>query len=136
MIELSNQKNQTLQTKNIRAKDSDASTAKANTQVSSWEFFNKIHGIFTDEITKMVNLASTLFTPQLSLPTKANYLKVLEAVAYLKIVFRKFNQITAVIEKNNGKDTKRKKIAKLAIFNALNKERNDKLIVHVKRKDT
>lgn len=72
-------------------------------------------------MTKMVNIPSTFLTPAFTFPTKMGFLKMLEVVAFLKIVFKKIDQISAILDKNEKKSTDRKKLAKMAIFNSLNK---------------
>lgn len=105
----------------VKAKETNTVYGRTSDSIQSWEFFKKADDLFTDFMTKMVNIPSTFLTPAFTFPTKMGFLKMLEVVAFLKIVFKKIDQISAILDKNEKRSSDRKKLAKMAIFNSLNK---------------
>ena len=120
-MEPSNSKKNNIKIESVKSKETNIVQGRVSDRITSWEFFKKADDLFTDYITKMVNIPSTFLTPAFVLPTKMGFLKMLEILAFLKITFQKIEQISAILDKNEKRSSERKKIAKLAIFNALNK---------------
>ena len=117
---------------NITSKSSNTIVEKKEENYNQWEFFKKVDGLLTDQIQKMVNIPSTLFTPALSLPSKLMFSNVSKVIAVSKGVIYKFKKIDEALHQNRNESSKRKKMIKLAILNGFDK---NKWIVNYYKKE-
>lgn len=117
---------------NITSKSSNTIVEKKEENYNQWEFFKKVDGLLTDQIQKMVNIPSTLFTPALSLPSKLMFSNVSKVIAVIKGVIYKFKKIDEALHQNINESSKRKKMVKLAILNGFEK---NKWIVNYYKKE-
>lgn len=117
---------------NLNAKSSNVGVSKKEENFKQWEFFKNVEGVLTETITKMLNIPSTLFTPAFSLPSKAQFANILKTIAIIKAVMYKFRQIDEALHKNKNTTSDRKRIARMEILTALEK---NKWQVNVHRKD-
>lgn len=117
---------------NITSKSSNTIVEKKEENYNQWEFFKKVDGLLTDQIQKMVNIPSTLFTPALSLPSKLMFSNVAKVIAVIKGVIYKFKKIDEALHQNRNESSKRKKMVKLAILNGFEK---NKWIVNYYKKE-
>lgn len=117
---------------NITSKSSNTIVEKKEENYNQWEFFKKVDGLLTDQIQKMVNIPSTLFTPALSLPSKLMFSNVSKVIAVIKGVIYKFKKIDEALHQNRNESSKRKKMIKLAILNGFDK---NKWIVNYYKKE-
>ena len=108
---------------NITSKSSNTIVEKKEENYNQWEFFKKVDGLLTDQIQKMVNIPSTLFTPALSLPSKLMFSNVAKVIAVIKGVIYKFKKIDEALHQNRNESSKRKKMVKLAILNGFEKNK-------------
>ena len=108
---------------NIKSKSTSTISEKKEENHNQWEFFKKIDGLLTDQITKMVNIPSTLFTPAFSLPSKAQFVNIMKIIAVIKGVMYKFRRINEILDKNNQKTSERKKLVRLSILNSFEKNK-------------
>ena len=117
---------------NITSKSSNTIVEKKEENYNQWEFFKKVDGLLTDQIQKMVNIPSTLFTPALSLPSKLMFSNVAKVIAVIKGVIYKFKKIDEALHQNRNESSKRKKMVKLTILNGFEK---NKWIVNYYKKE-
>lgn len=117
---------------NIKSKSSNTIIEKKEENYNQWEFFKKVDGLLTDQIQKMVNIPSTLFTPSFSMPSKLMFSNVAKVIAIIKGVIYKFKKIDEALHKNRNESSKRKKMVKLAILNGFEK---NKWIVNYYKKE-
>ncbi len=117
---------------NIKSKSSNTVIEKKEENYNQWEFFKKVDGLLTDQIQKMVNIPSTLFTPAFSLPSKLMFSNVAKVIAIIKGVIHKFKKIDEALHQNRNESSKRKKMVKLAILNGFEK---NKWIVNYYKKE-
>ena len=117
---------------NIKSKSSNTVIEKKEENYNQWEFFKKVDGLLTDQIQKMVNIPSTLFTPAFSMPSKLMFSNVAKVIAIIKGVIYKFKKIDEALHKNRNESSKRKKIVRLSILNGFEK---DKWIVNYYKKE-
>ena len=117
---------------NITSKSSNTIVEKKEENYNQWEFFKKVDGLLTDQIQKMVNIPSTLFTPALSLPSKLMFSNVAKVIAVIKGVIYKFKKIDEALHQNRNESSKRKKMVKLAILDGFEK---NKWIVNYYKKE-
>ena len=117
---------------NITSKSSNTIVEKKEENYNQWEFFKKVDGLLTDQIQKMVNIPSTLFTPALSLPSKLMFSNIAKVIAVIKGVIYKFKKIDEALHQNRNESSKRKKMVKLAILNSFEK---NKWIVNYYKKE-
>lgn len=108
---------------NIKSKSSNTIIEKKEENYNQWEFFKKVDGLLTDQIQKMVNIPSTLFTPAFSMPSKLMFSNVAKVIAIIKGVIYKFKKIDEALHKNRNESSKRKKMVKLAILNGFEKNK-------------
>lgn len=108
---------------NIKSKSTSTISEKKEENHNQWEFFKKIDGLLTDQITKMVNIPSTLFTPAFALPSKAQFVNIMKIIAVIKGVMYKFRRINEILDKNNQKTSERKKLVRLSILNSFEKNK-------------
>ena len=108
---------------NIKSKSSNTVIEKKEENYNQWEFFKKVDGLLTDQIQKMVNIPSTLFTPAFSMPSKLMFSNVAKVIAIIKGVIHKFKKIDEALHKNRNESSKRKKMVKLAILNGFEKNK-------------
>ena len=117
---------------NIKSKSSNTIIEKKEENYNQWEFFKKVDGLLTDQIQKMVNIPSTLFTPSFSMPSKLMFSNVAKVIAIIKGVIYKFKKIDEALHKNRNESSKRKKMVKLTILNGFEK---NKWIVNYYKKE-
>lgn len=117
---------------NIKSKSSNTIIEKKEENYNQWEFFKKVDGLLTDQIQKMVNIPSTLFTPAFSLPSKLMFSNVAKVIAIIKGVIHKFKKIDEALHQNRNESSKRKKMVRLSILNSFEK---DKWIVNYYKKE-
>lgn len=117
---------------NITSKSSNTIVEKKEENYNQWEFFKKVDGLLTDQIQKMVNIPSTLFTPALSLPSKLMFSNIAKVIAVIKGVIYKFKKIDEALHQNRNESSKRKKMVKLVILNGFEK---NKWIVNYYKKE-
>jgi len=117
---------------NIKSKSSNTVIEKKEENYNQWEFFKKVDGLLTDQIQKMVNIPSTLFTPAFSLPSKLMFSNVAKVIAIIKGVIHKFKKIDEALHQNRNESSKRKKMVKLSILNSFEK---NKWIVNYYKKE-
>lgn len=117
---------------NIKSKSSNTVIEKKEENYNQWEFFKKVDGLLTDQIQKMVNIPSTLFTPAFSLPSKLMFSNVAKVIAIIKGVIHKFKKIDEALHQNRNESSKRKKMVRLSILNSFEK---DKWIVNYYKKE-
>ena len=117
---------------NVTSKSSNTIVEKKEENYNQWEFFKKVDGLLTDQIQKMVNIPSTLFTPALSLPSKLMFSNIAKVIAVIKGVIYKFKKIDEALHQNRNESSKRKKMVKLAILNSFEK---NKWIVNYYKKE-
>ena len=117
---------------NIKSKSSNTVIEKKEENYNQWEFFKKVDGLLTDQIQKMVNIPSTLFTPAFSMPSKLMFSNVAKVIAIIKGVIYKFKKIDEALHKKRNESSKRKKIVRLSILNGFEK---DKWIVNYYKKE-
>ena len=108
---------------NITSKSSNTIVEKKEENYNQWEFFKKVDGLLTDQIQKMVNIPSTLFTPALSLPSKLMFSNIAKVVAVIKGVIYKFKKIDEALHQNRNQSSKRKKMVRLSILNGFEKNK-------------
>lgn len=107
----------------VNSKSSNTVVDKKEETYNQWEFFKKVDGLLTDQIQKMVNIPSTLFTPSLSLPSKLMFSNIAKVVAVIKGVIYKFKKIDETLHKNRNQSSKRKKMVRLSILNGFEKNK-------------
>lgn len=117
---------------NIKSKSSNTVIEKKEENYNQWEFFKKVDGLLTDQIQKMVNIPSTLFTPAFSLPSKLMFSNVAKVIAIIKGVIHKFKKLDEALHQNRNESSKRKKMVKLSILNSFEK---NKWIVNYYKKE-
>ena len=117
---------------NIKSKSSNTVIEKKEENYNQWEFFKKVDGLLTDQIQKMVNIPSTLFTPAFSMPSKLMFSNVAKVIAIIKGVIHKVKKIDEALHNNRNESSKRKKMVKLAILNGFEK---NKWIVNYYKKE-
>ena len=116
----------------VKSKSSNTVIDKKEETYNQWEFFKKVDGLLTDQIQKMINIPSTLFTPALSLPSKLMFSNIAKVVAVIKGVIYKFKKIDEALHQNRNESSKRKKMVRLSIMNGFEK---DKWIVNYYKKE-
>lgn len=92
--------------------------SKNDVEVKQWEFFKKIEGLSTDYIGKMLNIASTFFTPGLTMPSKEILNDVLRASSLITAIYTKAKQVAGFLDKTNSDRNKKKEYIKLTVKNA------------------
>ena len=116
-IRLSNEKS-TLKADKVVSSETNVGRSNSDVEVKQWEFFKKVEGLSTDYITKMLNIASTFFTPNLTMPSKEIFNKVLKASALVSAIYTKTKQITGALNKETGDRYKKKEYVRLAVKKA------------------
>ncbi|MGL4449620.1 MAG: hypothetical protein ACRCTZ_00340 [Sarcina sp.] len=86
--------NVTEQTKTLRS--------ETDTDIKGWEFMKKIDGLSTDFLNKQINIPSTAFTPNFTLPSKAAFSNIFFAYNVLNGIYKKISQVSAVFDKNSN----------------------------------
>ena len=107
----------------VTSRTSNTIIEKKEENHNQWEFFKKVDGLLTDEIQKMVNIPSTLFTPAFALPSKSQFANVTKVIALIKGVMHKFKRINETIKNNHNEVSKRKKLVRLSILNGFEKNK-------------
>ena len=107
----------------VKSKSSNTVVDKKEETYNQWEFFKKVDGLLTDQIQKMINIPSTLFTPALSLPSKLMFSNIAKVVAVIKGVIYKFKKIDEALHQNRNQSSKRKKMVRLSILNGFEKNK-------------
>lgn len=100
---------------------SESATSRTDTWHGPWEFFKDVIGLRTRPINQQIGLASTAFTPDLSLPTKAIFVNIMKAKDTLLTIKNKIKSISDTIDRDNSDRLKQKQIVKINIVNAYNK---------------
>lgn len=94
--------NATLKTKNNVSEQSKTMKAETETDIRGWEFMKKIDGLSTDFLNKQINIPSTAFTPNFTLPSKAAFSNIFFAYNVLNGIYKKISQVSAVFDKNSN----------------------------------
>lgn len=116
-MHLSNEK-ATLKADTVISKVNNVEKNKSDVEIKQWEFFKKIEGLSTDYIPKMLNIASTFFTPSFTLPSKEILNDVLRATHLITGIYTKTKQITGFLDSDSGDKAKKKQYIKLVVKNA------------------
>lgn len=112
-----------IEVKELKADITNVGMDRKEEQQEQWEFFKKISGIMTDYLNKMINIPSTLFTPNFVLPSKAQFAAILKTIGLVKGVIYKFKQIDNALHSRDQRSTERERIARLSIVKGLEKNR-------------
>lgn len=112
-----------IEVKELKADIVNSGIDKKEEQQEQWEFFKKISGVVTDFMNKMINIPSTLFTPSLVLPTKAQFAAILRTVGLIKGIIYKFKQIDYTLKHREDRSTEKERLARLSIIKGLEKNR-------------
>ncbi|MGL5719161.1 hypothetical protein [Cetobacterium sp.] len=102
----------------VLAKKTNVGRSKSDVEVKQWEFFKKVEGLSSDYITKMFNLASTFFTPALTLPSKEALNDTLRATHLIAGIYTKAKQIAGFLDSTSGDKEKKKQYIHLVVKNA------------------
>lgn len=109
---------------NLTGKAVNTPTANVDSSKGSWEFFKDILGIVTRPINQQIQIPSTAFTPDFSLPTKAILLNILKAKDVLSLIKNKLTNISSVFSKDHSNTLKQQKILKMNIGYSYKKFKN------------
>lgn len=102
------------------SKDVNTDTLKNDNYHGPWEFFKDIHGIISRPMNEQINIPSTAFTPNFSMPSKAILNNIVLAKNFLESLLKKINDVSNVFS-NNSNYVKQNKIVKLSIAKAYDK---------------
>ena len=91
---------------------------KSDVEIKQWEFFKKVEGLSSDYISKMLNIASTFFTPNFTLPSKEALNDILRATTLISAIYTKTRQVAGFLDNSKGDRTKKKEYIKLVVQNA------------------
>ncbi|MGL5716490.1 MAG: hypothetical protein ACRCXX_14235 [Cetobacterium sp.] len=94
-------------TKNTISEQSKTLKNETDTDIKSWEFMKKIDGLSTDFLNKQINIPSTAFTPNFTLPSKAAFSNIFFAYNVLNGIYKKISQVSAIFDKNSNASIKK-----------------------------
>lgn len=97
MAKLSNE-DTTLKAKQVNAKNMSASNVNVNQLNTEWEFFKKNSGLVTDFMNKQINIPSTVFTPDMVLPSKTIFTNITTGYKTLNTIHNLINKFSGIIE--------------------------------------
>lgn len=123
---LSNEKT-SFKTESILSAKTNVGRSKSDVEVKQWEFFKKIEGLSTDYISKMLNIASTFFTPSFTLPSKEALNDILRGAFLISAIYTKTKQVAGFLDTSEGDRTKKKEYIKLIVKNATKKYKEVKI---------
>lgn len=109
---------------NVNSSKSDTGTSRTDTWHGPWEFFKDVIGLRTRPINQQIGLASTAFTPDIALATKAIFVNIMKAKDTLKLVTSKLKQIGDAVNEDHSGKLKQKQIVRINIANSYNKYKN------------
>ena len=114
-------KTETVNSENVVSKDSTAEVLK-----TEWEFFKTVKGFLTDKMNAQINIPSTAFTPDFSMPTKEAFMKILMAKAMFDALSTRVKQLSNAVNGTSSDAAKQKAIVKRQIEKALSKNGGNK----------
>lgn len=110
---------------NTNSERADSATSRTDTWHGPWEFFKDVIGLRTRPINQQIGLASTAFTPDISLPTKAIFVNIIKARDTLLVIKNKIKQISDTVDKDHSDILKQKEIIKNSIVISYKKNYNN-----------
>lgn len=99
--------NTTFEVNNVKSKQVKAARSESDTDIKPWEFLKKIDGLSTDFLNKQINIPSTAFTPNFTLPSKAAFSNIYMAYNLLSGIYKKASQIASIFDKKGNKEIKK-----------------------------
>lgn len=94
--------NVTFKSKNTVSGQNKSSKSETETSIRGWEFMKKIDGLSTDFLNKQINIPSTAFTPNFTLPSKAAFSNIFFAYNVINGIYKKITQVSAIFDKDSN----------------------------------
>lgn len=97
------------------SQSSNTDSTNTDNYKGPWEFFKDIHGIITRPMNEQINIPSTAFTPNFSLPSKAIISNIISAKNIFTELTKKAKTFANIIDSTSSIALKQKQIVKSSI---------------------